>query len=178
MFDEEVWSQSSKWYQTWDDQLLYSRENGVRRAVILYRKSMGSVLVVWIHLTGLNIRVLKMCPPLSPPPPPLTTTPVLHTCSFFTCSSLYPCKLWAGVGFITQSIQQFYTKSLQSILSTVKVLLRIMIINLTIMFLLCTGKGWRWSSWIDRGAVWSYSLRIPCYSCFPFIRSIQHYRCG
>ena len=50
MFVEEVWSQSSKWYQTWDDQLLYSRENGVRWAVILYRKSMGSVLVVWIHI--------------------------------------------------------------------------------------------------------------------------------
>ena len=48
MFVEELWSQSSKWYQTWDNQLLYSRENGVRWAVILYRKSMGSVLVVWI----------------------------------------------------------------------------------------------------------------------------------
>ena len=48
MFVEEVWSQSSKWYQTWDDQLLYSRENGFRWAIILYRKSMGSVLVVWI----------------------------------------------------------------------------------------------------------------------------------
>ena len=49
MFVEELWSQSSKWYQTWDNQLLYSRENGVRWAVILYRKSMGSVLVVWIQ---------------------------------------------------------------------------------------------------------------------------------
>ena len=49
MFVEELWSQSSKWHQTWDNQLLYSRENGVRWAVILYRKSMGSVLVVWIH---------------------------------------------------------------------------------------------------------------------------------
>ena len=48
MFVEEVWSQSTKWYQTWDDQLLYSRENGVRWAIILYRKSMGSILVVWI----------------------------------------------------------------------------------------------------------------------------------
>ena len=35
-----------KWYQIWDDQLLYSRENGVRWDIILYRKSMGSVLVV------------------------------------------------------------------------------------------------------------------------------------
>ena len=43
MFVEEVWSQSSKWYQTWDDQLLYSRENGIKWAVILYRKSMGSI---------------------------------------------------------------------------------------------------------------------------------------
>ena len=49
MFVEEVWSQSSKWYQTGDNQLLYSRENGVRWDVILYRKSMGSVLVVWIR---------------------------------------------------------------------------------------------------------------------------------
>ena len=54
MFVGEVWSQSSKWYQTWDDQLLYSRENGVRWAVILYRKPMGSVLVVWI-LQGSNL---------------------------------------------------------------------------------------------------------------------------
>ena len=50
MFVEDVWSQSSKWYQTWDDKLLYSRENGVRWAVILYSKSMGSVLVVWIQM--------------------------------------------------------------------------------------------------------------------------------
>ena len=49
MFVEELWSQSSKWYQTWDNQLLYSRENGVRWAVILYKKSMGGVLVVWIQ---------------------------------------------------------------------------------------------------------------------------------
>ena len=38
MFVEDVWSQSSKWYQTWDDQLLYSRENGVRWAVIFVHK--------------------------------------------------------------------------------------------------------------------------------------------
>ena len=49
MFVEELWFQSSKWDKTWDDQLLYSRENGVRWAVILYSKSMGSLLVVWIH---------------------------------------------------------------------------------------------------------------------------------
>ena len=46
IFVEEVWSQSSKWYQTWDDQLLY----GVRWEVILYRKSMGSLLVAWYLL--------------------------------------------------------------------------------------------------------------------------------
>ena len=51
MFVEEVWSQSSKWYQTWDDQLLYSRENGVRWAVILYRKSMGK------RFSGVNPKV-------------------------------------------------------------------------------------------------------------------------
>ena len=55
MFVEELWSQSSKWYQTWDNQLLYSRENGVRWAVILYRKSMGSVLVVWIQKEDMAI---------------------------------------------------------------------------------------------------------------------------
>ena len=48
VFVEEVWSQSSKRYQTRDNQLLYSQENGVRWAVILYRKSMWSSLVVWI----------------------------------------------------------------------------------------------------------------------------------
>ena len=46
-FVEEVWSQFSKWYQTWDDHVLYSLENGVRWDVILNRKSMGSVIVVW-----------------------------------------------------------------------------------------------------------------------------------
>ena len=46
MFVEEVWSQFSKWYQSWDDQLRYSWENGVRKAFILYRKSMGRAIYI------------------------------------------------------------------------------------------------------------------------------------
>ena len=51
-FVEEVWYQFLKWYQTWDDQLFNSWENGVRWDVILYRKSMRSKSVVWFHLRG------------------------------------------------------------------------------------------------------------------------------
>ena len=47
-FVEEVWSPSSKWYQSWEDQLLYSWENGIWWEVILHRKSTGSLLVVQI----------------------------------------------------------------------------------------------------------------------------------
>ena len=65
-----------KWYQTWDDQLLYSQENGIRWDVTLYKKSMESVSGVIPILTFQTIQaqVIYM---------------YLETLAFFFCPFIY-----------------------------------------------------------------------------------------